>query len=65
MANTEARLYIFRHCPVESRREVRDRATDPTRILISVICVVVMVILLTAYVGLMFYYRCFNCKSNY
>jgi len=65
VANTEARLYIFRHCPVESRREVRDRATDPTRILISVICVVVMVILLTAYVGLMFYYRCFNCKSNY
>ena len=58
-------ISLFQNCSEDraETRELREKSRNSTRIVISVICMSIMVILLSVYFGLMFHYRC--CTRGY
>ena len=58
-----ASIYLFQNCPDDQQQTNSQKDIDSTRIAVSVICMAIMVLLLSVYLGLMIHYRCFSCRN--
>ena len=58
-----ASIYLFQNCPDDHQQTNSQKDIDSTRIAVSVICMAIMVLLLSVYLGLMIHYRCFSCRN--
>ena len=56
-------IHLFQNCSHDRPESSAQRGEINTRIVISVICMSIIVILLSVYFGLMFHYRCFHCRN--
>ena len=59
--NGNTSIYLFRNCTDDHGQTNREE--NSTRIVVSVVCMIIMVLLLSVYFGLMIHYRCFSCRN--
>ena len=61
--NENGSIYLFQNCTDDHGQTNREENTNSTRIVVSVVCMIIMVLLLSVYFGLMIHYRCFSCRN--
>ena len=62
-SNGNTTIYLFQNCADDHGQTNREENSNSTRIVVSVVCMIIMVLLLSVYFGLMIHHRCFSCRN--